>query len=115
TRSGIERFKEDDEISYQEGIVIEPYCAFLVGRNIWEMGAFSYSWSTLPITTKVGRYCSIATDIKVMGLRHPYEWLTTSATTYDRNFIIYQKYLDDQQKLQNARKLPHIHYNRLTI
>ncbi|WP_174493998.1 CatB-related O-acetyltransferase [Acinetobacter sp. Marseille-Q1623] len=115
TRSGIERFKADDEISYQEGVVIEPYCAFLVGRNIWEMGAFSYSWSTLPITTKVGRYCSIATDIKVMGLRHPYEWLTTSATTYDRNFIIYKKYLDDQQKLQNARKLPHIHHNKLII
>ncbi|MCO8043669.1 hypothetical protein NI461_13670 [Acinetobacter sp. S4400-12] len=115
TRSGNNRFKDDDEINYKDGVEVESYCAFLVGKNIWEMGAFSYSWSSLPITTQVGRYCSIATDVKVMGLRHPYEWLTTSATTYDRNFIIYQKYLEDKSKIQYARKLPNIHHNKLII
>lgn len=115
TRTGKDRFKTDDPIHYQDGIRIEPYCAFLVGRNLWEMGAFSYSWSTFPISTKVGRYCSIATDIKVMGLRHPHEWLTTSATTYDRNFIIYQKYLDEKNKSQHPRRLPNIHGNQLVI
>lgn len=115
TRSGKDRFKDDDEIHYQDGVRIEPYCAFLVGRSIWDMGAFSYSWSSFPINTKVGRYCSIATDIKVMGLRHPYEWVTTSATTYDRHFIIYQKYLAQQNKVQHPRRLPHIDRNGLVI
>ena len=115
TRSGKDRFKDDDVIYYQEGIAIEPYCAFLVGRSIWEMGAFSYSWSSFPTNTKVGRYCSIATDVKVMGLRHPYEWVTTSATTYDRNFIIYQKYLAEKNKLQYTRRLPHLDRNGLVI
>ncbi|CAA0284746.1 CatB-related O-acetyltransferase [Acinetobacter baumannii] len=106
TRNGNARFLDKDYINFLEKVEIEPFCAFLVGNNIWSMGAFSYSWSLLPITTKVGRYCSIAEGVRVLGLRHPHEWLTTSATTYDRNFIIYQKYLEINNMDQNARRLP---------
>ncbi|WP_224972674.1 CatB-related O-acetyltransferase [Acinetobacter oleivorans] len=106
TRNGNSRFLDEDYINFLEKVEIEPFCAFLVGNNIWSMGAFSYSWSLLPITTKVGRYCSIAEGVRVLGLRHPHEWLTTSATTYDRNFIIYQKYLEINKMDQNARRLP---------
>ncbi|MDC4545628.1 hypothetical protein OHV61_18365, partial [Acinetobacter baumannii] len=92
---GDTRFTDNDDIYYQKGVEIEPYCGFMVGNYIWKVGAFSYSWSKLPITTQVGRYCSIAAGVSVMGLRYPYEWATTSASTYDKNFIIYKKYMSD--------------------
>ena len=113
--SGAERFKNTDELNYLVGAKIEPYSAFMVGNHLWEMGAFSYSWSKFSIKTKIGRYCSIAADVKLMGFRHPYEWLTTSSTTYDKNFIIYQKFLADTQTKQHARILPRTNQEGLNI
>lgn len=54
-----------------EPVYIEPYCNFERSRHIWTMGAFSYSHSTLPVTAKVGRYCSIASDLWAMENQHP--------------------------------------------
>ena len=106
THQGNERFHDEDELAYLAGVKIESYCAFLSGNAVWNMGAFSYAWSKLPLNTKVGRYCSIAAGVNVMGLRHPHEWLTTSATTYDQNFIIYKKYLEHHHAEQHARRRP---------
>ncbi|MDR0579034.1 MAG: CatB-related O-acetyltransferase [Campylobacteraceae bacterium] len=55
------------------------------------MGSFSYSWSALPHEITIGRYCSIASGLNIMGTRHPYEWISTSSFTYDSNFIIFSK------------------------
>lgn len=99
------RHKNEDLIEYIEGSEVEGYSAFLAGNRLWEMGAFSYSWSSLPLSTKVGRYCSIANGIRILGSRHPYEWLTTSSSTYDKNFIIYKKYCLDNN-------VEHPSYNR---
>lgn len=103
--NGESRHRDEDFIEYVAGLEVEEYSAFLVGNRLWEMGAFSYSWSTLPLNIKIGRYCSIASGIKVLGTRHPYEWLTTSSSTYDRNFIIYKKYCLDNH-------VEHPSYNR---
>lgn len=105
SHKGSERIKPQDMIYYHLGIEIEPYCGFLVGQNVWTMGSFSYSWSSFPTDTIMGRYCSIAAHVKVMGLKHPYEWLTTSATTYDRGFIAFKKFLESEQANQHARVL----------
>ncbi len=66
-------------------IFIEPYAVFKETRSIWEMGAFSYSFSSLDPTCKVGRYCSIAGGLSLLGTQHPIDRFTTSCITYERS------------------------------
>lgn len=106
TLNGASRFKDQDTLNFNKHIKIEPYCAFLSGRNLWSMGSFSYSWSSLPINSKVGRYCSISSNVTVIGTRHPYEWLTTSSATYDDTFIIFKKFIEDTGSSFETQKLP---------
>lgn len=95
TVGGDHRHKDTDLIVFSNNTVIEPYSAFLSGYNLFSQGSFSYSWSNLPVSTVVGRYCSIAKNCTVLGSRHPHEWLTTSSSTYDNKFIIFSKFCDD--------------------
>lgn len=46
------------------------------------IGAFSYSYSALPETCSVGRYCSISADLKFIDSMHPTDLITTSAITF---------------------------------
>ncbi|KGQ69731.1 hypothetical protein OA57_08775 [Chelonobacter oris] len=90
------RHKDTDLIRYESGRIIEPYTAFVEGSNVFTMGSFSYSCTAgLPVNTEVGRYCSIAGGLKVLGVRHPYEWLTTSSSTYDRFSLFFKQYCLD--------------------
>lgn len=94
--SGAARFKEEDILYYKNGkTVIEPYCGFYNGNRLWSMGAFSYSFSCLPLDVKVGRYCSIAGACSLLGTRHPYEWITTSPFTYDKKAPMFKKFSED--------------------
>ena len=61
--------------------ILEEYCAFPASRRLYTNGAFSYSQSPEPDLV-VGRYCSIAHEVSVLGERHPLEWVTTSPLTY---------------------------------
>lgn len=45
------------------------------------LGAYSYSHSVFP-ASHIGRYCSIAARVTVMGDSHPHTWVTTSPITY---------------------------------
>ncbi|KXF82021.1 hypothetical protein ATN88_18790 [Enterovibrio coralii] len=73
----------------KEPVELEPFSRFSdKSRNIWKMGAFSYSNSELPIDTEVGRYCSIAEGVKVLGYQHPLDRFTTSNISYDPTFGI---------------------------
>lgn len=65
-----------------EPIRIEPYCSFEENRHLWTMGSFSYCHSNLPAGSTVGRYCSIAINLWVMGLQHPLTRFTSSPITY---------------------------------
>lgn len=90
TNNGKDRFLDNDLVSYSEGCIIEPNCGFLAGNILSEMGSFSYSWSALPLNSRVGRYCSIAPRLKIIGTRHPMEWVSTSSFTYDSSFPIFK-------------------------
>lgn len=69
-------------------LAIEPHTHFSISRNhLWEMGAFSYSHSSLPADSIVGRYCSIAGGLKVIGTEHPLHRFTTSPLTYENEFL----------------------------
>lgn len=95
TPSGKERHSPEDILNIDVGARVEPYTAFLSGCSIFSMGSFSYSWSDLPSSVKVGRYCSIASNVKLLGTRHPMERISTSSFTYDSNFVIFKQALDD--------------------
>ena len=45
------------------------------------LGAHSYSHS-LFLAKTIGRYCSIAENVSVMGQSHPTDWVTSSPITY---------------------------------
>ena len=90
TNDGKPRFSETDGLVIGEKAIVEPYTSFLMGRKIWSMGSFSYSWSSFPVDTSVGRYCSIARDVVVLGKRHPIEWVSTSSFTYDDSFAMFR-------------------------
>lgn len=62
-------------------IFVEPYATF-EGHHFWNSGAFSYSRSPLPGDTVVGRYCSIAHAVQVMGIGHPTDRISTHVFTF---------------------------------
>lgn len=79
-------FKKAYKIDGELGI--EPHTHFSISRNhLWQMGAFSYSHSSLPVDSIVGRYCSIAGGLKIIGTEHPLNYFTTSPLTYEHDFL----------------------------
>jgi len=90
------RFKIDqDKIFFGNQAVIEPYTAFGRGAAFHSMGAFSYSWSVLPVNTVVGRYSSIAAGSSVMNVDHALHHFTTSSLTFDHYHQPFNDYLAD--------------------
>lgn len=63
-------------------IKIEPYSRFCSGRNLCSMGSFSYSNSALDLHATVGRYTSIASNVRLMSIGHPLDRFTTSNISY---------------------------------
>ncbi len=61
-----------------EGTILEPYSHVLAG-NIFprEIGAFSYSFSRGDVHLRIGRYCSIALNVVLMGSSHPDSWVSS--------------------------------------
>ncbi|WP_317618549.1 CatB-related O-acetyltransferase [Macrococcus capreoli] len=74
---------------------IEPYAMFLIGRYFYSMGAFSSTLSELPVNTVVGRYSSIASNVKRMHGNHPMDRFTTSMLTYDNQATAFMQYAKD--------------------
>lgn len=79
------RWKTGDVLRIQKDASIEPYSTYKAGANIFQMGAFSYSMSALPVGIRVGRYCSIAQDVEAFGASHPMKAVTTSLMVYDHS------------------------------
>ncbi|WP_167684177.1 CatB-related O-acetyltransferase [Parasedimentitalea denitrificans] len=50
-------------------------------QGFMPLGAYSYTQSVFHVD-RIGRYCSIATNVSVMGNTHPHTWVTTSPITY---------------------------------
>lgn len=72
------RLKAGEFLSAPPQLKLEPYCAIYRGCRICSMGSFTYTHSAFPIDFSVGRYCSVAWDVKFPGPRHPMELLSTS-------------------------------------
>lgn len=88
-----QRFKNGETFVVGENSVIEPYTMFLSGKQLHTMGSFSSVNSELPINTIVGRYSSVAHNVKRMYGSHPMDRFTTSMLTYDSNVTAFKEYL----------------------
>lgn len=70
-------------ITYSPDIKIEPYTLQESTSGIlYKIGAFSYIHSSLPADTILGRYSSIAHNVKLIGTSHPMENFSTSPVFY---------------------------------
>lgn len=76
------RFKEGDPLRYPANLQIEKHCIYVIGNTLNTMGLCSFSRSRLTERTTVGRYSSIAPNLKVMGFQHPIDRFSTSPITY---------------------------------
>ncbi|RZF50233.1 CatB-related O-acetyltransferase [Acinetobacter halotolerans] len=54
--------------------------------SLCTIGAFSYSSSNLGYGVSIGRYSSLATNIKIMGAHHFPEWISTSPHFYSEQY-----------------------------
>ena len=75
--------EEQAVLRFEPEIAIEPFSLFVCAGVLWSMGAFSYSQSSLPAQTRVGRYSSFANAINVFNSEHPAQWLSTSPLSYN--------------------------------
>ncbi|KHN53082.1 CatB-related O-acetyltransferase [Pectobacterium fontis] len=62
-------------------------------KGFCSMGAYSYCCSSFPNEMSIGRYCSIANGVTIMGTQHPIHRFTTSPITYHHDFI--KNFVDD--------------------
>jgi acetyltransferase-like isoleucine patch superfamily enzyme len=96
-RDGHQRLIGAGSLFVPDGAFVEPYTAFWTGRSMVQMGSFSYSFSDFPAhTIRIGRYCSIAGHVVVMGTSHPYDYLTTSACLYEKGVNFVQSAFEDE-------------------
>ncbi|MFC6206116.1 CatB-related O-acetyltransferase [Levilactobacillus tongjiangensis] len=86
-----------DRIRVGQNVAIEPFTTFGSGRHFFTMGAFSYSWSQLPVNTLVGRYTSIGSRVRQMGHNHPLQRFTTSSVSFDSHIQAYQDHLENER------------------
>ncbi len=92
--------KEDAAVlEFPLTVRIEPYSMFITGGGLWSMGAFSYSQSTLPPETEVGRYCSISNAVTAFNSEHPSGWISTSPFSYNPDAApIFRRAIEDFPK-----------------
>ncbi len=87
---------QGDVIYVADHAVIEPNTVFGGTNFFFSMGAFSYTRSLLPLNTIVGRYTSIANDVRRTGFSHPTDRFTTSPLTYSADGNIVKAHLNTQ-------------------
>lgn len=75
--------------SAEDSVCFGPHSAFLNGREIVTIGAYSYLHSPAVRGMSFGNYVSVAIDLRTMGVDHPFERFSSSGFTYDGRFPIY--------------------------
>ncbi len=78
---GHRRPNKFERLTFPRDAEIEPYTEWMVSNAVCSMGSFSYSRTTGSFA-RVGRYCSIAGNVRPMGVDHPIEYVTSSAFGY---------------------------------
>lgn len=73
-------------------------------NSLHSIGAFSYSQSNLGFGVSVGRYCSLAQNISIMGATHFSDWVSTSPEFYNDGFHDLNAYdiTDEQRNKRNV-------------
>ncbi|RKS19548.1 acetyltransferase-like isoleucine patch superfamily enzyme [Arthrobacter sp. AG1021] len=105
--------KNDTDIGIRVPVTIEqnvglfggPYKPMIggyKGSGFASVGAFTYSYSSLPEGLKVGRYCSISNGLRFIDSSHPLDTLTSSAMMFRRNNNLFKEYFTDSLH-QHAR------------
>ncbi|CAN5408461.1 CatB-related O-acetyltransferase [soil metagenome] len=65
-------------------------------RNNTTIGAYSYTYGgMLEWCKSIGRYCSIAGDLRVGDIEHPTDWLSTNPFQYNANRFAWSPTADD--------------------
>lgn len=75
------RWKVGEKLTILKNTNLEPYICYRSGHSLFTLEAFSYSSSIFPLDTHIGRYCSIAGGVKVMGWGHPISSVTSNVLT----------------------------------
>lgn len=88
------RFNPGDRIIVPSTLKLEPYTSFDVGNKLCDTGSYTYSSSSLPTYSKIGRYCSIAPNVNMMGFQHPTDRFTTSHIVYGTHYPAKNGYKD---------------------
>ncbi len=112
---GRRRLKAGDVVHFSEHSLLEPYVAITAGDSIPTMGSFSYTSSDLPSDIRIGRYCSIARGLSIIGTNHPTEFLSSAPFTYNqRDYVIFAQCLADSgvQDFSRLYKIPKSRPNR---
>ena len=63
---------------------VEPWSDHRLGPTFSALGAFSYSRSCFGPDAKIGRYCAIGENVKVMGANHPIDRVSMCGFDYAR-------------------------------
>lgn len=89
------RKQQGQRYSAADSVCFGPHSAFLNGREIIDIGAYSYLHSPAVRGMSFGNYCSIAIDVRAMGVDHPFERFSSSGFTYDGRFPMYAESAPD--------------------
>lgn len=82
-KPGAYRVRDGEIIRSVKGAAVEPFVVFNA-NSIFPCGFASYTNTHLEHSIIVGRYCSIASNVRAMGLDHPTDRFTTNTITYGR-------------------------------
>ena len=98
----------DEHVTFSHRVRIEPHCQIyhkhyraMIGgahslHGLATIGFQSYSWSGLPEAISIGRYCSMADDIRFLDSQHPMDLVSTAHWTH-RNLPIVTRALQERQ------------------
>lgn len=82
--------RKGDKVKIDKSVIVEEYSTMPV-KSFCSVGAFSYPTCHFPGNVKIGRYCSIASGVKIMGGQHPINRFTTHMLTYNGAFDVFAK------------------------
>lgn len=84
------RLAKGDKVKIDDNVIAEEYSTMPV-RNFSSVGAFSFPTCHFSGNVVIGRFCSIASHVKIMGGNHPMERFTTHMLTYNGDFDRYAR------------------------
>lgn len=78
-------FRKGDKIKIKGDVIAEEH-SMMPFKSFCSVGAFSRPTCSFSNDVHMGRYCSIASRVIVMGGQHPLHRFTTSTLTYSKDF-----------------------------